>query len=392
MTRLIRVKRERVFAALTERVRLREWLCDRAWSDPRPGGRLLLHWDSGCQVLGTVLGVEQPKQVVWIWHGQGEPGPTLVEWILREAPDGTEVSLVQRGFGPGAHWKETFTQAERGWNDALENLQSLLETGIDLRQARRPFLGVMLEDLRPEAGAVVERGIVVSGVIAGGAAEAAGLQEGDILIGLAGQEVGEFAGLVRVLQGLRAGDTVAARLVRGREERTVQVTLQAPKRPDVPDDPAEAATQLRQEQTCLQAELAEAIAGLSEEEAGRRPAEGEWSVKETLAHLSIAERGMQEYAAQLAVGLEVEDTANPTVWPERLAAVLAAAPTVEALLARLEQDQEEMALLIERLSEDTRADRYRYRQIVQLALSYGVHVRDHIGQIRRAVAAIRSEE
>jgi len=36
---MVRAPRERVFAALTEPGRLREWLCDQAWAEPHLGGR-----------------------------------------------------------------------------------------------------------------------------------------------------------------------------------------------------------------------------------------------------------------------------------------------------------------------------------------------------------------
>ena len=157
----------------------------------------------------------------------------------------------------------------------------------------------------------------------------------------------------------------------------------------VPDDPTEVAARLREQHTRFNGALAEAVADLSEEEAERRPAAGEWSVKEVLAHLSIAERDMQAYFAQIALGVAPDGEANPTVWPERIAAVLAVEPTVQGLLNRFARDQEETALLIENLSEETRADRYRYRRIVEMALLYGGHTEEHIAQIRATIETVR---
>jgi len=41
---------------------------------------------------------------------------------------------------------KTIEEARKGWARGLENLQHLVETGIDLREARRPMLGVNLGD------------------------------------------------------------------------------------------------------------------------------------------------------------------------------------------------------------------------------------------------------
>lgn len=46
-------------------------------------------------------------------------------------------------------------------------------------------------------------------------------------------------------------------------------------------------------------------------------------------------------------------------------------------------------LLVEHLSTETCADRYRYCRIVQSALEYPGHIEDHLGQIRRTVEAVR---
>lgn len=391
--RTIQADREHIFTLLTDGLRLRDWFCHLAWTQPRPGGRYTLLWHDGREVQGTFIEVERPEKAALVWQEVGIPGPTLVRWELEEKEAGTEVEVEQRGFGSGPRWDAAFAEASQGWEMALENLQSVLEQGVDLREARRPLLGVSLEGMDAERaqkeGIATETGLYVTGVVPGGAAEAAGIRPGDVIVALGGYEVPAYGRLVLTMQRFRAGDTVTVGLVRGQERLTVQATLRERPMPEVPDEPVEAAKALRERYVQLRDALSEATAALSEEEAGRRPAPGEWSVKETLAHLSIAERGVHEYWAGIAVGLATEGEANPTVWPDRIAAVLAAEPTLPSLLSRLARDMEETVLLVEHLSTETRADRYRYCRIVQSALEYPGHIENHLGQIRWTVEAVR---
>jgi len=395
MKRTLRADRERVFDLLTDGLRLREWFCDMAWTQPWPGGRYALFWRYGLEVQGTFVEVEQPEEVLLVWQGSGDPGPTLVKWELEEGKEGCEVEVEHRGFGRDPRWDAALAEAEKRWAAALENLQSILEEGVDLREARRPLLGVSLEGLDAgrarREGIAAEMGLYVANVVPGGAAEAAGIRRGDVIVALGGYETMDYGRLLAAMQAFRAGDTVAVEVVRGQERLTFQATLKERPVPPVPDEPMEAAKTLRERYAQLGAALAGATAGLSEEEAGRRPAPGEWSVKEVLAHLSVCERSMHEYWAGIASGLVTEGEANPTVWPDRLSAILAVEPTLSGLLSRLARDMEETVRLIEHLSAETRADRYRYRRIVRSALEYPEHIEDHLGQIRRTAEVVHAQ-
>jgi hypothetical protein len=193
------------------------------------------------------------------------------------------------------------------------------------------------------------------------------------------------------LQQRHAGDTVNAGLVRGQERLTVPVTLRGrPKPPDAGTLP-EAVARLRAAQGQARAGLGEITAGLTEEEAGKAPAEGEWSVKEVLAHLSGAERDLQTNLMHLVVGFELTGEPDFSAALDRTAAILAAEPTSQGLQARFDRDMEETALLVERLSPLTVADKYRYRQALELIFNFMDHTREHIEQIRRAAEAARGK-
>lgn len=395
MKRTIQVERERSFAALTEASHLREWLCDEARGEPRPGGRYTLRWLSGYEVQGTFVEVEPPEEVTMVWQGLGEPGQTLVGWELEEADSGTEVTLKHVGFGSGPRWETAYAEAQKGWAEALENLQSVLEKGVDLREVRQPSLDVVLDYVAPKRAGrediATRKGVRIKMVIEEGAGEAAGLREGDILVTVRGRKVTDWSSLLAALRPFRGGDTVEVELVRGQERLTVPVTLKEQKLRPVPDDPAEAAAQLRELHARYNAALAEATAGLSEEQAQQPPAGGEWSVVEVLVHLILVERVVPQLMTWIALGFTLEgEIGSLVMWPDLVAATIATEPTVKGMLERFARDQEDSALLVEHLSETTRADRYRYQAIVRTPFWFGeFHTEDHIEQIRRTVEAVR---
>ena len=122
-----------------------------------------------------------------------------------------------------------------------------------------------------------------------------------------------------------------------------------------------------------------------------QPSEATWSVKQILAHLSSSERFRQHWFADMIMGSTPgQYGGNPTALPEVLGATLNAAPTVEALLARLEDDFEETLVLFNALRPEIVAMKARYRAMASSLLA-GFHLRDHIAQIRRTIAAISDE-
>lgn len=68
-------------------------------------------------------------------------------------------------------------------------------------------------------------GVLVAGVQQGSPASQAGLQEGDIIAGIAGNEVSGQADLYSVLRDRRPGDEVEIQVVREGEKQTLSITL-----------------------------------------------------------------------------------------------------------------------------------------------------------------------
>jgi membrane-associated protease RseP (regulator of RpoE activity) len=285
-------------------------------------------------------------------------------------------------------------QAEKGWSVGLENLQSTLKTGIDLRLARQPFLGIYPALLDAERAAkeniAVDRGIYLNGTVEGTGARAAGLGAGDVIVALDGAETPGFQELNAVLRAHRAGDVIDVELVRGQNRETVQMTLGERPRADVPDTAQELAERVAEQYRQTDVELKAALEGVTEGEAEQCPAEGEWSVKQVLAHLSISERDLQSFLASVALdGWLDGGQGNPAIIPGRLAAVVAVTPTVDGLLARFLADEAETVAFVRGLPKEALTHKARYYRISQFLAYLSLHLQVHIEQITQTIATVR---
>ena len=64
---------EEVWEALTDERLLGEWLADEAELDPEPGGRASFRFADGTEKEGTVLRVEEERELAFTWASPGEP-------------------------------------------------------------------------------------------------------------------------------------------------------------------------------------------------------------------------------------------------------------------------------------------------------------------------------
>jgi hypothetical protein len=126
------------------------FLCHQAWSEARIGGELLVRWRNGWWARGVFQMVERPRRLAVTWQGKDEPGETELVFELQALDHGTAVKLRHGGYGADAVWDKAVAEAESSWPLALENLASMLTTGIDLRQASTPVLGIVPEELTAE--------------------------------------------------------------------------------------------------------------------------------------------------------------------------------------------------------------------------------------------------
>jgi S1-C subfamily serine protease len=103
------------------------------------------------------------------------------------------------------------------------------------RNVEHPRLGIGLEDVTPaiaeSRGLSVDHGVQVVAVEQGSAAARAGLrgtrQSGDVIVAIDGKEINSFDDLAAYIDGKKVGDSVQVKVMRGSQEVTVPVTLEA---------------------------------------------------------------------------------------------------------------------------------------------------------------------
>ncbi|MBN1135056.1 MAG: SRPBCC domain-containing protein [Anaerolineae bacterium] len=392
---LIDATPEMAFEAVTRASELREWMCDYAWTVLQPKGAYQVRWDSGYQASGRFVELDPPRRAVITWQGTGEPGETTVTFTVEPEAGGTRVTIVHAGFGPSPEWDAHVAASEKGWDQGLDNLKSTLETGTDLRIASRPFMGILFDVLNAERaakeGIAVNEGVYINDTIEGSGARAAGLVKGDVIVSLDGVATPGYHELGPILSRHHAGDTIEAVVVHGQERRTIALTLgQRPveETPPTADDLANRVAELYAETDVA---LKAAVEGLTDDEASRSPAKGEWSVKEVLAHLSITERDQQCFGFCVAVdGFVDTGPGDPAALSGRLAAALEITPTLDGMVSRFLADEAETVALIRRLPATTVAHKARFHRLSQYMVGLPAHTKEHIGQIKATIQAVRA--
>lgn len=387
-----------VYRAFTHATALRDWLADAAQTAPRPGGRLYLYWASSYSVTGAYRTLAPGVRVEFNWHGAGEPEPSRVQVKLKAKDGGTAVQLTHSHLGTGKKWAAALIEIQHGWETSLENLKSVLETGIDLRTARLPRLGIFLDDSSAEAlaraGAPVSTGTLLAGTAEGSGAHAAGLQKGDVIVRMDGHKItSDFGSLRPVLAEHKAGDEVTVVYYRGAEKRTTKMTLSArPAPPPLPATGAALAEIAHKNYAAFIGDLRARLAGVSEAEAEHVPAPNEWNLKELVAHFIACERDLQAWIADMlndnTVGDSLEFRPNVTV---RLAAIVARYNHLAALLDELQAAAAETVALLAALPEAFVARKHMYARAATWIMNVVPgHLGDEHGdQLTATLAAAR---
>ena len=384
-TQMVNAPPASVYYALTNAIALREWLCDDAMAHAREGGYLFLGWDSGCYASGSFIALEPEEAVAFTWQGRGEPGPTEVRISLEEKSGGAFVTLAHGEIGSGEAWAATVEEFKKGWETGLENLASVLETGVDLRVARRPMLGIVGgEELNDKIiaalGVPVTEGVRIAGVVEDMEAEAARLQPDDVMVSLGEQPVGDFQSLVAALTAYQAGDEVEVILYRGAEQRRVTMELSRCPTPEVPPTAGELAEAVREIYTQSDAELAALFEGVTDADASHQPAPGEWSAKQVLGRLIADEREVQTRITSLIRGDElnvfVSNVTNP------VDGVVTAYPIVSGLLDELKRAELGTVVMAAALPEEFIARKGSYLRLGTDLLFGPYHLNAHADQIQ----------
>jgi Trypsin-like serine proteases, typically periplasmic, contain C-terminal PDZ domain len=390
---LINASPAHVYYALTHAEGLHEWLCDYATVAPRPGGRMYLWWHGDFYSAGEYIALEQNKSVKFKWFARFEPSPTEVEVTLTPIGGGTMVVFAHI-VPDGDEWKRRAQGFKAEWDATLPNLASVLETGLDRRTFDRPMLGIDISDFTPEIakkmGVPVNQGTRLDDVRVDMGAFAAGLRKDDVIIELDKKPItNDFGSLIAALQGKKGGDKVEVVFHRGAEKNTVTMELSKRPVPDIPWDPAKLAERVKQKYDENLKVLEDCFNGVSEAEAEHEPAPGEWSAKQTLAHLIQSERGGLSNLDDAVGGYErLSDDWGGNL-PAHIRSTAVAYGSIRNMLDELKRLSVEMVTFLGSLPQSFVDRKASYFQNAAQVLELETHTKNHFDQINQAIAAAR---
>lgn len=390
---MINAPASQVYEAFTSSIALQYWFADFAEIDPREEGRFYAWWNEGFYAGGLVSKLKENEKLSFTWHGLGEPHPTKVIISLSESENNTTISIKHKKIGVGKDWEKHTEQIKDGWNTALANLKSVLETGYDKRIYDQPMLGVITqafvdEKMIEELNLPVETGHKIADVIPDMGAKAAGLQGNDVIHSINGHALKSFPDFRQALSGIIAGDKVEVVFYRGSEKHTVQMELSGRPKPVIPKTAAELSKNAAKVYQEVNEELEAIFDGVSDEEAAKRPAPEEWSAKEVLAHLIYSERWLH-----LAITCHTGNQRSGGFSNDQgMHAAIANAYSLKELITELKLCVNITIAALEALPESFIADKRRVTVLANYVDQQGfaLHTRSHFDQIKTALEAAKA--
>src|SRR5688572_4738164 len=381
------------YRAFTNSTSLREWLCDVATVSPHVNGRMYLWWIGDFYSSGHYLELDENKKLKFRWFAHDESTPTEVTVSFAGKDGDVKVKLEHEVPSDGS-WKEAAEGFKHHWSESLENLKSILETGIDLRIANRPMLGIVPGDFTEEQatalGVPTLEGLRLDGLVDGMGAQKAGLQKDDVLVGMAGKIItSDFNTLPQAIAGKKGGDTIEVVYYRGPEKKTVDMELSRRPMPNVPADPKELAKHARELIEPGLAELEKVFEGYTDEQAMKKPDPKEWSALEVVAHLIQGERGQSTFLASLIDGFELTIDGQGNNITQQVEATVRANPSIKLMMAELRRSIEEVLIFTAMIPEEFTANKGSYYRFGSGILQPNFHINAHLGQIKDTLAAAK---
>jgi uncharacterized protein YndB with AHSA1/START domain len=378
-----------VFRAFTNATALREWFCDIATTDPRPGGRIYLGWNSGNYDAGIFTKVVHDQVIEFKSESLQAPYPLLTNIALKPDNLKTNITLTQSGFLDDANGRKTADLLKGLWEKSLKNLTSVLEEGPDLRITTRPMMGIFFsefnEQIAKELGIPVCNGTRITGLAEGLGAQKAGLQKDDVVVELAGVPQVEFGDYLTAMQGKVGGDVIKVVFYRGKEKKTVDMELSKRRIPQIPSNASELAAQIKAAQDAVDKDMDAVLLHASEEAANLRPAEKEWNTKENLAHLLHYERFLQNWINELVFSQESVSDGFADNFDPRIKATVAIYGSLQNVYSEFKKNQAEIVELVKNLPENFVKRKSTWWRMGFTLLTYCDHTKEHLKQIKVAL-------
>jgi uncharacterized protein YndB with AHSA1/START domain len=389
--RKIQVPPVQVFRMFTSPSGIREWLCDWATANARPGGNYYLQWNTGFVASGAFTEVQPNSEVSFTWRGKDDPDFSQARVMLDGEEGGTVLKIIHSGFGQGGEWENTREAVRRGWDTVLENLTHVLEHGPDLRIVNTPMLGITFgeysADIAEKLNVPVRHGLRLEGTLEGLGAEKAGLRKDDVIVEVDGRAIHGIEDTTVVRQGKRAGDHMLVSYYRGPEKNIVEMELGRRPLPEIPKDFDSLAAALeknyQRDWDAVRAELE----SVSEEAAAHCPSPGEWCANEVLAHLIQSERATQFMIVNYAQDRSFTGDEFPDNMHAFVRATADSFGSKQRLLEDYRRGQLETVQLLRSLPADVASRRSTVWRLGFMLLSYPYHGQEHVTQMHTAVTS-----
>ncbi len=193
-----------------------------------------------------VLGADTAREWVHIFNGASYVTGVPVEVVARDPGGSDQVSFHEAGVpavqlftGPHLDYHRSSDVPEKVDAEGLVKVAAVAKEAVEYLSGRAEALtrpaGETPATREPGSrkvslGTVPDfsfpgPGVRLSGVVPGSPAEASGLREGDVIVGLGGEAVGALGDLSRALKGLEPGREVSVRFLRDGEERSASARI-----------------------------------------------------------------------------------------------------------------------------------------------------------------------
>ncbi len=379
------------YRAFTNSTSLREWLCDVATIEAHPNGRMYLWWRGDFYSSGHYLELDENKRVRFRWFSNIDSAPTEVTVSVSEKEGGTLIRLDHE-IPDDPAWAHKAEPFRENWADSLRNLKSVLETGIDLRIAERPMLGILPGDFTEEQakalGVPVDEGLRLDGVVDGMGAQRSGLQKDDVIVEMAGHPIRSDANsLPTAIAGKKGGDRIDVVIYRGPEKKNIDLELSKLPMPEVPFDAKELAKRARTLYEAGLTEVEQCFENVTDDQAMAKPDPKEWSALEVVAHLIQGERFNQAFLTSLIDGYEITADGFGGNIDAQVAATVKANPSVALMLSALRRTVEETLAYVALIPDEFVANKGSYYRFGFGLLQPNFHLTGHTEQIKAALSA-----
>ena len=351
-TRDIHAPIEYVWSAFTNRDDASDWLSYDAMIRPEAGGYAIFTHYEGWHFYGAIKEVVENEKIVMTYQDGSDIGVTKLKIKFEDKGDLVSVTVHHKGLP-----EDKLEAFEGTWNTRLDALKGVLEDGAPPSRLNQVFIGIRPggwdADRAKAMGLDLEYGEFVTDTIEGWGAHKAGLRANDLIVNVNGHDLSAEMTIGNALEGLIPKDVAPVVFYRDGNKQTLDMELGGIPMPDPPKTIAEMADYYTNIYADLDADLTAIIKDADDTKASKKPADDQWSAKETLAHLVLVQRHNRDWTSNYVEGPRRINGYQRS--QGRIDALLMVYPTLNDLHEELRRKWQESIAMIRNLPEEVEA-------------------------------------